>query len=66
MGLHPALNQRFQKANRGLEDLSDISGKWHKHAKIFQEQYEKINEKFNKIYAARGDIEHDFKEGEFV
>lgn len=66
MGLHPALNQRFQKANRGLEDLSDISGKWHKHAKFFQEQYEKINEKFNKIYAARGGVEHDFKEGEFV
>ena len=66
MGLQPALNQRFQKANRGIEDLIDIDEKWKEHNAFFQAQYEEVNERFNKIYATRGGIEHDFKEGDFV
>ena len=66
MGLHPALNQRFQRANRGIEDLSDISSKWTEHSAYFQAQYEKVNEKFNKIYENKGGVEHDFQEGDLV
>ena len=66
MGLNPVLNQRFQRANRPIENLMDIENKWKKHNDFFQEQYKEISERLNKMYQARGGIEHDFKEGDLV